>query len=170
MEQKTTSRRTFLKVGALAGIGALGISALTGCESQQTNNELGSADTNEIVWDGVFDVVVIGFGAAGASAAIAAAENDSSVLIVDKAPEGCEGGNSRYSSQIFASASDKQQAMDYHRGLNGGYSLSEEVLETYAEGLCDIRDTLVSWGLDKSELLDITDVTEKDIRALTENQ
>ncbi|MEG0503785.1 MAG: hypothetical protein RR547_04000, partial [Raoultibacter sp.] len=67
------------------------------------------------------------------------AESGASVLIADKAPEGSEGGNSRYSSQLFVSADDKQEAMDYHRGLNEGYHVPEEVLETYVEGLCAIR-------------------------------
>lgn len=169
MEQPMTSRRTFLKVGAAAGLGALGVGALGSCASGQPAS-LGSGALEEIAWDGVFDVVVIGFGAAGAAAAISAAESGASVLIVDKAPEGSEGGNSRYSSQLFVSAEDKDEAVAYHQALGNGYSVPEDVLDAYAEGLCSIRDTLVGWGLDRSELLDVTDVTDEDIGAIASNR
>lgn len=170
MEQPTTSRRTFLKAGVLAGLGVLGASALGACGQDRSGIEAGSTAMEEIEWDGAFDVVVIGFGAAGAAAAIAAAESGASVLVADKAPEGSEGGNSRYSSQLFASAENKQQALEYHRALSGGYPVSDDVLDAYADGLANIRDTLVGWGLDSSELLDVTDVTEEEIDALVENR
>ena len=48
-----------------------------------------------IEWDGAYDVIVIGFGGAGAVAAKNAAEAGAKVLIVEKAPEGHEGGNTR---------------------------------------------------------------------------
>ena len=44
-----------------------------------------------IKWDKIYDVVVLGFGGAGASAARFAADNGAKVLLVDKAPEGHEG-------------------------------------------------------------------------------
>lgn len=170
MDQPTTSRRTFLKVGAVAGLGVLGAGALAGCSSSRPAEKPGSVVLEDIVWDGAFDVVVIGFGAAGAAAAISAAESGASVLVADKAPEGSEGGNSRYSSQLFASAEDKQQAIEYQQALGGGYSVPDDVLDAYAGGLVGIRDTLVEWGLDRSELLDVTDVTEDEIDALAENR
>lgn len=170
MDQPIASRRTFLKVGALAGLGALGAGALGACTSAQPDGKSESIALEDIAWDGEFDVIVVGFGAAGAAAAISAAEAGAHVLVAEKAPEGSEGGNSRYSSQLFVSAEDKQQAFDYHRALAGSYSVPDDVLDAYAEGLCEVRDTLVSWGLDQSELLDVTDVTDADIDALAANR
>ena len=69
----STSRRTFIKAGALAGIGALGATALAGC-APKTAGSTQPSSAQDIAWDGCFDVVVVGFGAAGAASAIAAAE------------------------------------------------------------------------------------------------
>ena len=44
-------------------------------------------------WDKQADVVVIGFGAAGAATAITAQDAGASVLMLEKAPKGEEGGN-----------------------------------------------------------------------------
>ena len=50
-------------------------------------------------FDETYDVVVIGYGAAGGTAAFYAAKNGAKVLLVDSAPEGEEGGNSRFCGQ-----------------------------------------------------------------------
>lgn len=39
-------------------------------------------------WDAQFDVIVVGFGGAGAGAARFAADNGAHVLLIDSAPEG----------------------------------------------------------------------------------
>lgn len=49
-------------------------------------------------WDADYDVIVLGFGGAGATAARFAADNGAKVLLVDAAPFGHEGGNTRYSA------------------------------------------------------------------------
>ena len=56
-------------------------------------------------WDKQADVVVIGFGAAGAAAAITAQDTGASVLILEKAPKGEEGGNTRVANQGYLNAS-----------------------------------------------------------------
>ena len=43
-------------------------------------------------WDRDADVVVVGYGAAGAATAITARDAGAKVLILEKAPEGEEGG------------------------------------------------------------------------------
>lgn len=53
-------------------------------------------DNSKLQWNATYDVIVLGFGGAGASAARFAADNNSKVLITDSAPEGHEGGNTRY--------------------------------------------------------------------------
>ena len=42
----------------------------------------------KVSWDATYDVIVIGFGGAGAGAARFAADNNAKVLLIDAAPEG----------------------------------------------------------------------------------
>ncbi|MEG2212222.1 MAG: FAD-binding protein [Raoultibacter sp.] len=158
MGESYTSRRSFLKIGATAGLGALGMSMLGGCAPKGAGKSNGSSvSAAEVVWDGAFDVVVVGFGDAGASAAIAAADQGASVLIVDKAPEGHEGGNSRYCAQLFVSITDVEKGLKHYQALRGNYTTSDEVLSVYVQGMHDIRDTLIGWGADASKIKDLTD-------------
>ena len=55
---------------------------------------------SSLKWDKVYDVIVVGFGGAGAGAARFAADNGAHVLLVDSAPEGSEGGNTRYAGGL----------------------------------------------------------------------
>jgi hypothetical protein len=76
--RKPIARREFLK-GSAAGIG--GVAALTGLGAHQAE---GAQARTPVAWDQVFDVVVIGSGASGMPAAIAAADGGASVLVVEK--------------------------------------------------------------------------------------
>lgn len=160
MGNAQTSRRTFLKVGAVAGLSALGAAAFGGCAPQGNGGGASAqavASVEEIAWDGCFDVVVVGFGDAGAASAIAAAEAGAQVLIVDKAPEGHEGGNSRYCAQLFVSVNDLDKGLAHYEALRGDYYCPDDVLRTYVEGMYNIKGTLASWGADESEMKDLTD-------------
>lgn len=154
MQKKTsTTRRAFLKttaagMGALAATAALG--AFAGCATNSQGTPVVSAD--DITWDSCFDVVVVGFGAAGAASALTAADEGAHVLLVDKAPEGSEGGNTRFSSQIFITAQDEQEALKHLKGLSDPFYAPEEVLRADAKGLVNLRDTLFSWGLESYQL------------------
>ena len=70
-----------------------------------------------IDWKANYDVVVLGFGGAGATAARFAADNGAKVLIVDVAPYGHEGGNTRYSVQLLGTGTDYDKLKEYYRGL-----------------------------------------------------
>lgn len=146
------------------------ISALAGCTqqpvaetpqqtSQEPQQEAPYTYADTIAWDGEYDVIVVGFGAAGASAAIAAADSGANVLLTEKAPEGLEGGNSRYCAQLFVSAVDYNEALKYYQGLRGSYkSTTDEILDVYVTGMMNIRDYLVSLGADPEQMLDWTDL------------
>ena len=60
-----------------------------------------------IEWDAEYDVVVAGFGGAGAVSAITAADAGAKVLLLEKAPEGEAGGNTRYAAQIQLTPIDR---------------------------------------------------------------
>lgn len=135
------SRRSFLK-GAGAGALALsfaghGLNVLAEEQSVVTY-----ADT--IAWDGAYDVVVVGFGIAGGTAAYFAAKQGASVLLIDKAPEGNEGGNSRYAGQCIVHGSNYQDLEAYYRKIFANYSIPEESFRAYVDGAYNVLDMLKS--------------------------
>ncbi len=116
------------------------------------------ADT--IKWDGEYDVVVVGFGGAGAVAAKTAADAGAGVLIVEKAPEGEEGGNTRYCGQLFAYGNNDYEAtLAYYKQLAGGHDVPEEMLEVYADSIARMADVLADeFGANKAEFMDWSSV------------
>lgn len=100
------------------------------------------ADT--IVWDGEYDVVVVGFGGAGAVSARYAADAGANVLLVEKAPEGHEGGNTRVCGQYVGNGDDFDRLMTYYHGLFGEYEIDEKVLETYVRGITQTKNVIVN--------------------------
>ncbi len=109
------------------------------------------ADT--IAWDGEYDVVVIGIGFAGSSAAMEAADNGSRVLITEKAPEGEAGGNSRVCHQLFATVDTVEGGMEYYSAMRGSFdSTSDEMLMTFMEGMTHLQDYVASLGTSKETM------------------
>lgn len=87
-------------------------------------------------WDAEYDVVVIGYGFAGGAAAIAAADAGARVLLLEKAPEGHEGGNSRYAAQqaiwIDDTKASDEEILEYFRAMRGkSTNPSDEVYKAY---------------------------------------
>lgn len=85
-------------------------------------------------WDGEYDVLVLGFGGAGATAARFAADQGCQVLIVDAAPYGHEGGNTRYSAQHVAMAHSKEKITRYYQQLAAPFMVDEPTLNAYLDG------------------------------------
>lgn len=97
-------------------------------------------------WDREVDVVVVGYGAAGATTAITAHDAGARVLILEKAPEGEEGGNSRVCSQGFFSPTPVDSAITYFNALCGLYSVPEEMVRASAEEMGKNADWVRSLG------------------------
>lgn len=91
-------------------------------------------------WAAAYDVIVIGFGAAGATAARFAADNGAKVLLTDAAPEGHEGGNTRYAGQVVLTGYDFDKMKRYFKQLFGPIKIDEKILDTYIRGLVSIPD------------------------------
>ncbi|WEV50400.1 FAD-binding protein [Lactobacillus sp. ESL0731] len=91
--------------------------------------------TKNIAWDATYDVVVLGFGGAGATAARFAADNGANVLLVDAAPEGHEGGNTRYSAQLIGTSNDFAKTKKYYQKLTAPMALDEEMVDTFVKGM-----------------------------------
>lgn len=136
---------------------------LTGCSPAEEGtsapevNDQSNSETKKfeetIDWDAEYDVVVIGFGGAGASASIAAADAGSNVLLLEKAPQGEEGGNTRYAAQLVLSPKDREKALTYYDVLRGNFdNQSDEVIEFIVDGAMDNYDWLIELGADESKL------------------
>lgn len=124
------SRRDFLRGASIAAAGAaVGASALglAGC-----SQGAGAAAQEGQTWDKEADVVVVGFGGAGACAAIAAADAGSSVLLLEKNAEAEHLCNTVMSGGIFHSPDpdgDPEALKEYLLAMFSG-----ENLPTKAEG------------------------------------
>lgn len=92
-------------------------------------------------WDEEADVVVLGFGLAGAVAAIEAFDSDPGAVIVvlEKAPEERAGGNSRVSGQRVLCAGDLEQLLVYQRALNEPNPIPDDVLRAWGEGMMEVE-------------------------------
>src|SRR5439155_24327136 len=102
-------------------------------------------------WDVDADVVVVGFGAAGFAAAVTAHELGAKTVILEKAPEGQEGGNTRVAGQGYLNTSSAEKAATYLTALCGPYSLPEPMVQVWATEMCRNNAWLESLGGDPQE-------------------
>ena len=116
----SVSRRNFLRNASLTVAGAaIGASALsvTGCSREPVGDP----------WDKESDVVVVGFGGAGACAAIAAADAGANVILLEKNAESSHLSNTLMSGGIFHSPDkdgDRESLKEYLRGMFSGDNLT----------------------------------------------
>lgn len=99
-------------------------------------------EDSNLQWNATYDVIVLGFGGAGATAARFAADNGAKVLITDSAPEGHEGGNTRYAGQVISSGSNLDDLRKYYQDLAFPLSYDKDLMETYVQGLYNIPNYL----------------------------
>lgn len=107
---------------------------------------------SEPSWDAVADVVVVGFGAAGACAAIEAAEEGADVLVLDRFTGGgataisggvvYAGGGTRH--QQAAGVEDTPDRMLAYLRLETAGAVSEETLRSFCDGSVDMLTWLES--------------------------
>lgn len=95
----------------------------------------GQTDQGSGSWDDSYDVVVVGYGYAGAIAAIEARDAGSDVLLVEKMPDPggisiCSGGNVRY-------ADDAGKALTYLKAT-AAETTPNDVLAALAEGMVQV--------------------------------
>jgi hypothetical protein len=94
-------------------------------------------------WDCEADVVVIGFGGAGSSAAIAAHDAGCEVLVLEKAPVG--GGNTGCCGGGMRIPTDIPNAVEYYTALTHG-TVDEESIRVLAESMFHLPSKLEQWG------------------------
>lgn len=152
---KDLSRRRFLlgaaSLGAVAAGGALAGCAAenTGASQEQALGVTGSDAPRD--WAQEVDVIVVGTGFAGLSAAYEAAKAGSSVLVLEKAPEEHAGGNSRVCAQAVWSPAKTKEGIDYFKEITGQWHLAdlpEDVISAYIGGVAENYD----WLLDEFDI------------------
>jgi len=136
LEGKEVNRRTFLK-GAAAGIGAIGTAGLSAAEAKTVNLQQVQK------WDYTVDVVVVGYGAAGGNAAIAAHDAGAKVLVLEKMP--MAGGNSGVCYGGMVIPGTVSGAIEYYRKLSFG-TVDEDMLRGFAEAIVGIPHLLNQFG------------------------
>ena len=102
-------------------------------------------------WDVEADVVVVGFGAAGAAAAVTAHELGAKVVILEKAPDGEHGGNTRVAGQGYLNTSSVEKAVAYLTALCGPFTVPETMIRVWAEEMGKNNAWLASLGGDPQE-------------------
>ncbi len=102
-------------------------------------------------WDREADVVVVGFGGAGAATAVTAHDAGAKVLLLEKAPKGKEGGNTRVAGQGYLATSSVEKAASYLTAMCGLYKVPQEMVQVWAEEMCKNNDWVASIGGDPQE-------------------
>ena len=134
---KKLSRRIFLK-GAVAGLGAIGMAAFGGGSEAKTVN------IHQILkWDYTADVVVVGYGAAGGAAAVAAHDAGARVIILEKMPKA--GGNSAVCYGGMAIPKSVSAGIEYYGKLSFG-TIDSDTLHGFAEAMAGVPDLLKKLG------------------------
>lgn len=144
------SRRSFLK-------GALGTAALAAGTMASIPAEAARAPKK---WDITTDIVVVGFGGAGATTAISAAQNGAQVVILEKNPENHHISNTRMSGGIFHCPfkdGDKKALQDYAQAMFSGENIpwkEEGEIPESSVGLAKLWADLSPTNLDFLQSLD----------------
>lgn len=98
-------------------------------------------------WDVETDVVVVGFGAAGCSAAIAAHDAGAQVLVLEKMAAGREGGSTRVSGAVWFDNRAPERAATYLRSLSAGRPIPEPVVQAWARETARNTEWMQSLGI-----------------------
>ena len=153
--RRGVSRRNFLKGAGTAALGAAGLS-IVGCASEppKENGPVAVDYAGSIPWQAEYDVVIVGFGGAGGVAAITSADEGAKVLMIEKAPRGDEGGNTRYCGQALMWFDNFDDGVAFMKELNTGYeSFSDEAIKYMVRGSIDAMEWVLSMGAETCEPL-----------------
>ena len=137
------SRRNFIKTLSI-GAGAAAISSLSSSEAK-------AISPNQVPkWDYEADVVILGTGFAGQVSAITAHDAGASVLMIEKAPEKHQGGNSRVCGQQIWCPSEAvlEDAFIYLKAMTAGtgYPVPDEYLWFYVRASHENKAWFESMG------------------------
>lgn len=145
--ENAISRRSLVKAAAA---GAVSVAAASVFSRPATAEEVASVE-----WDAEYDVVVVGFGAAGATTAITAAGEGASVLIADKSPLSRVGGNSSVCMQYICHTDDVEACKTYLAALRNGYDTpSDEIIAAFAQQASTNREFMIGLGATDPQVIE----------------
>jgi succinate dehydrogenase/fumarate reductase flavoprotein subunit len=150
---KSITRRSFVKASAIG----LGTTAFLGAGSSLAKAGIGKASQQANIptkWDYVTDVVVVGYGLAGAVAALSAREAGAEVIVLEKMPFGKEGGNSKVSGNMTWIPDNKEAGVAYFKGMcaRNMDGITDELINAWVNGMLENRSYLASFGLTLVEM------------------
>lgn len=135
------SRRSLLKSAVAGAVGAMTFPAV--------------ASAAETKFDKEADVIVLGFGGAGAATAITAADNGASVIIIERQPQATLRSNTRMSGGIFHcpdKTGDRKALKEYAKAMFSGENIpgklegeQPEVSDGLALAWADYTPNLLDW-------------------------
>lgn len=101
------------------------------------------------------EVIVVGSGVAGLSAALAAAENGRTVVVIERAPEGEHGGNTRYTEAYLRMKSVDEVADDFeeHFAANAGGHIDPNFIQDSALDYENWSSLTRAFGMVDAEIL-----------------
>jgi 3-oxo-5alpha-steroid 4-dehydrogenase len=147
-QEKSLTRREFVKLASLsAGAAALAAAgSMTGCDPVDDPHDTPRA------WDMQADVVIVGFGAAGAAAAIEARNAGAGVIVLEKMSAG--GGSTRMCGGIIymgggtavqqaAGFSDTRDDMFSYLSAAAGEGADPDMIGLYCDTSLELYDWLV---------------------------
>jgi len=137
------SRRDFIQTTGV-GFGTTAMMALSA-------NEANAITPSQVSrWDYEADIVILGTGFAGQVSAITAHDAGASVLMLEKAPEKHQGGNSRVSGQGIWCPSEAifEDAFQYLKAMTAGtgYPVPDEYLWFYVRGSHENKEWFENMG------------------------
>jgi succinate dehydrogenase/fumarate reductase flavoprotein subunit len=141
--KKQFSRRGFLKGAAAIAPGMATASALGAWQQNSTENPS--------KWDRETDVVVLGTGFAGLSAAITVKDAGARVVILEKMPQQYEGGNSKVSGNMWWTPTNLPEALQYMEALSRGLT-DKESIQALAEEMMKLNSWLEGQGVNPRPL------------------
>lgn len=145
----------------------------TSCQSPSVSSTAGENPENTITeepviksfadtlsWDAEYDVVVVGFGGAGAVASITASDEGAKVLLLEKAKEGGQGGNTRVSGQQILVPSDVDKAVNYFKTIFGQFNYDETMVRTMVQKMSENEEWLKSMGAEGIQYINYPEYPE----------
>jgi len=102
-------------------------------------------------WDMEADIVIIGTGFAGLSAAITAKDAGAQVVVLEKMPQKYEGGNSRVSGNMWWTPTNLPEALQYIEAMCYGLTDGESI-RALAEEMMKLNDWLTKLGITPTPL------------------
>ena len=164
-QESKFSRRDFFKGAVASGVAATTVGLMAACSPQAKGkgNDTPLSSTGDIAWDVETDVLVVGFGAAGASAAIEAKRGGAEVTIVETTEAGggstvlCGGfiylGGTPLQEQLGVKDS-VEETLKYMTAAAGPYA-NQEALKIYCENGPDTYQFCIDCGIKFGENLDL---------------